>query len=69
VHAQYWHNTVVINTGNISAVDFDIDMEKKESLREIGYKTAKEFIPIKLKNMLATAKVAEVSVSSDKSLL
>lgn len=69
VHAQYWHNTVVINTGNISAVDFDIDMEKKETLREIGYKTAKEFIPIKLKNMLATAKITEVSVSSDKSLL
>lgn len=52
VHAQYWHNTVVINTGSISAVDFDIDVAKKEFLRDIGYKTAKEIIPIKLKDVL-----------------
>lgn len=52
VHAQYWHNTVVINTGSISAVDFDIDIEKKEFLRNIGYQTAMEILPIKLKNVL-----------------
>lgn len=68
VHAQYWHNTVVINTGNISAVDFDIDVTKKEFLREIGYRTAKEIIPIKLKNVLATLRTAEIPMSSIKNL-
>lgn len=68
VHAQYWHNTVVINTGNISAVDFDIDVTKKEFLREIGYRTAKEIIPIKLKNVLATLRAAEIPMSSIKNL-
>lgn len=68
VHAQYWHNTVVINTGNISAVDFDIDVTKKEFLREIGYRTAKEIIPIKLKNVLVTLRTAETPMSSIKNL-
>jgi len=48
VHAQYWHNTIVINTGNISSVKFDMTSEEKERLYEIGYFTAFSVIPIKL---------------------
>jgi NTE family protein len=29
VNARYWHNTVVVNTGEISAVDFSLTPEKK----------------------------------------
>ncbi|MBT0585697.1 patatin-like phospholipase family protein [Alteromonas sp. SM 2104] len=48
VHADYWHNTLVINTGDASAVDFDISEEKKQALFDAGYSTVKQFLPIKL---------------------
>lgn len=47
VNAQYWHNTVVINTGNISAVDFAMTEEKKRFLCDVGYRTAMDVIPQK----------------------
>lgn len=47
VHAQYWHNTVLINTGNISAVDFSLPIEKKLQLLEQGYNTVMAVIPQK----------------------
>lgn len=48
VHDQYWKNTIIINTGKLSPVDFNMSIEDKESLYEIGYKTALEFIPKRL---------------------
>jgi NTE family protein len=50
VHAQFWHNTVVINTGHISSVKFDMTSAEKENLYDIGYNTAFSVIPIKLKS-------------------
>jgi NTE family protein len=47
VHAQYWHNTVLINTGNISSVDFSLPIEKKIQLLEQGYNTVMAVIPQK----------------------
>jgi NTE family protein len=55
VHAQYWHNTVLINTGNISSVDFHLPYEKKLNLLELGYHTTKNVIPLKLKLILTEA--------------
>ncbi len=48
VNAQYWHNTVVVNTGHVSAVDFNLSPEAKLHLFHTGYQTAKEFVPRKL---------------------
>ena len=48
VHDQYWKNTIIINTGKLSPVDFNMSIQEKESLYEIGYKTALEFIPKRL---------------------
>jgi NTE family protein len=48
VHAQYWHNTVLINTGSVSAVDFALPIEKKLILLRQGYDTAMTVIPQKL---------------------
>lgn len=48
VNANYWHNTIVINTGELSAVDFDMSREQKEMLYGIGYDTATMFLPRKL---------------------
>jgi NTE family protein len=47
VNAKYWHNTVVVNTGEISAVDFSLTPEIKNILFELGYATTKEFLPKK----------------------
>jgi|TARA_Y100001936_G_scaffold166193_1_gene162379 NTE family protein len=47
VNAKYWHNTVVVNTGEISAVDFSLTPEIKNTLFELGYATTKEFLPKK----------------------
>jgi NTE family protein len=48
VHAQYWHNTVLINTGSVSSVDFALPIEKKLILLSQGYDTAMTVIPQKL---------------------
>jgi NTE family protein len=48
VHDQYWKNTIIINTGKLSPVDFNMSIQEKENLYEIGYKTALEFIPKRL---------------------
>lgn len=48
VHDQYWKNTIIINTGKFSPVDFNMTVQEKEKLYEIGYKTAFEFIPKRL---------------------
>ena len=51
VNAQYWHNTVVINTGEVSAVDFNLTKDAKNQLFEVGYQTAKQYVPLKLHNI------------------
>ena len=49
VNDAFWHNTIIINTGESSAVDFTMNMEGKETLFQIGYQTTKEILPIKVK--------------------
>ncbi|MFQ3220607.1 MAG: NTE family protein [Paraglaciecola sp.] len=48
VHAEYWRNTIVINTGKLSPVDFNITHQQKEELYKIGFDTAFEFVPKRL---------------------
>ncbi|GGW86831.1 patatin-like phospholipase family protein [Alteromonas halophila] len=52
VHAQYWHNTLVVNTGEISAVDFGMSAATKERLLQIGYDTTRLYLPEKLRNVM-----------------
>ena len=47
VNAKYWHNSVVVNTGEISAVDFALSPDIKNTLFELGYTTTKEYLPKK----------------------
>jgi len=49
VNDNFWHNTIVVNTGTSSSVDFTMNMEGKEMLYQTGYQTAKEVVPFKLK--------------------
>ncbi|MGS2721913.1 patatin-like phospholipase family protein [Paraglaciecola aestuariivivens] len=48
VQDQYWKNTIIVNTGKLSPVDFNMSIEDKEKLYQIGYQTALEFIPKRL---------------------
>lgn len=48
VHAEHWHNTIVVDTGTISPVDFDMTDEQQEFLYHTGLDTARRFIPQKL---------------------
>ncbi len=52
VHAEHWHNTIVINTGKTSSVDFNMTTEEKEILYRSGYDTALEFIPKKIQQCM-----------------
>ncbi len=49
INDAFWHNTIVINTGECSGVDFAMTDEQKLELFEIGYQTAFEIVPIKAK--------------------
>jgi NTE family protein len=49
INDAFWHNTIVINTGECSGVDFSMTDEQKLRLFEIGYQTALEIVPIKTK--------------------
>lgn len=50
INEAFWHNTIIINIGDYSAVDFSMSSGKKQQLYEIGYRTAMEIIPLKTKN-------------------
>ncbi len=47
INEAFWHNTIIINTGDTSAVDFNMTNEQKQRLFDVGYNTALEVIPIK----------------------
>ena len=49
VHAEHWHHTILVDTGEVSAVDFDANRPDKEALFEIGYNPDLPYLPDKLK--------------------
>ncbi len=42
-------NTIIVNTGHSSAVDFSMTAKQKKELFHIGFQTAMEVIPLKTK--------------------
>lgn len=48
INDAFWHNTVVVDIGNHSAVDFTMTSAQKQDLFDIGFKTAEQVLPIKL---------------------
>lgn len=48
INEDFWHNTVIINIGDISPVNFNLTKEQKLELFCCGYETAKAVIPWKL---------------------
>lgn len=58
VHAEHWHNTVVVNTGAVSSVDFALTAEQKQQLFSVGYETASAIVPLKLAELFSCYKKA-----------
>ncbi|WP_428980171.1 patatin-like phospholipase family protein [Catenovulum adriaticum] len=48
VQAEHWHSTIVIDTGDISPVDFALTETQKNALYKVGYLTAMSIIPKKI---------------------
>lgn len=48
VNAQYWHHTIIVNTGDVSPVDFNLPLEVRQQLLQAGYDTTMQFLPRKL---------------------
>lgn len=48
INDNFWHSTIVIDTGNISPVDFTLDEQTKKDLINAGYETCLNILPIKL---------------------
>ncbi|WP_286263433.1 patatin-like phospholipase family protein [Thalassotalea atypica] len=49
INEAFWHNTIIVNTGHCSAVDFNMSEAQKKELFHLGFQTAMEVIPIKTK--------------------
>ena len=56
VHAEHWHNTIVVDTGTTSAVDFNMTEKQKQELYQAGYEAALHYIPLKLSNLVNSAR-------------
>lgn len=51
VHDQYWKNTIIVNTDELSPVDFNITAQQKEQLYKSGYQTALQFVPNRIERV------------------
>jgi NTE family protein len=66
VHDNYWKNTIIVNTGSHSPVDFNMSIQDKETLYIMGYKTALEFIPKRLNSVEIAASRLNLKVMDPK---
>ncbi len=48
INDAFWHNTVVVNIGQLSAVDFNMTIEQKSHLYQRGHETAMDILPMKI---------------------
>jgi len=51
INDNYWHSTLVINTGKSSPVQFDLSDQQKQALFFSGYTTTIEVLPQKLQHL------------------
>lgn len=48
VHDLYWLRTLIVETGDVSPLEFDLTVQQKEELYHSGYQTVLQFLPRKL---------------------
>ena len=52
INDVFWNTTIVVDTGDISPVEFDLSVEKKLLLLERGYQTTLEVFPLKFSTIV-----------------
>jgi NTE family protein len=48
ISTPYWRNTIMIETGNLSPLEFAMSVAQKEQLYRCGFETVMELLPVKL---------------------
>ncbi len=48
VRDAYWSKTLIVDTGNITPLEFHLSKEQKEGLYRAGYEQTMQYLPIKL---------------------
>lgn len=48
IDAGHWRNTIVIETADISPLEFGLSPDSKALLHELGYRTTRDLLPVKL---------------------
>ena len=64
INEAFWHNTIIINTGECSAVDFSMNTIDKHKLFETGYTTAMTIVPIKMKIPTEQEQITKVRINN-----
>lgn len=52
VRADHWHSTLIVDTGEVSPVDFSLSPQTKAELHQAGYLATRDFLPPKLARSL-----------------
>jgi len=61
INNNYWHSTLIVNTGASSPVKFELDEQQKQVLFFAGYTTTIEYLPQKLKQLNAERLVSTLT--------
>ncbi|OHB25379.1 MAG: phospholipase [Desulfuromonadaceae bacterium GWC2_58_13] len=48
----YWSKTLLVKTDDFSPLEFSLSRESKDKLFRLGYQTAMDFLPLKLKGLI-----------------
>ncbi|RKF13659.1 phospholipase [Alginatibacterium sediminis] len=59
VSDKFWHQTIVVETGNTSPVDFHLNSQDKLRLYEIGYRTALDIVPKKFLDVQSNVQILD----------
>jgi len=60
VQDSFWNSTVIIDTGDISPLEFNLTPETKLGLYRMGYETTRKIFPLKMRQLAARSVRAQV---------
>ena len=56
VRADHWHSTLIVDTGEVSPVDFSLSARTKMQLVQAGFQATVSYLPVKLARMESSGK-------------
>jgi len=67
INDAFWHNTIIVNTGESSPVDFNMSKLDKQLLFHIGFQTAMDIVP--LKTTVTINQACEMAIAQSKQVV